>query len=239
MSITTPTSRAPLPSLPPLQPGDRLTSEEFQRRAEGLPDDVKVELIEGVVYIPPPVFEEHHGLPHSILNAWLGGYWAATPGVVVAANTSLRLDSDNLPQPDAYLRILETHGGRSRRAPDGYVDGSPELIAEIAASSASRDLHDKLNAYRRNGVSEYVVWRTYDVAIDWFALRGGRYLPLSVGGDGIVRSEVFPGLWLDQVALLRSDISAVLRVLQQGLSTPEHGAFVSRLQRATGAPSVT
>jgi len=236
MSITSPTSRPSTAVIPPLQPGDRLTAAEFQRRAEQMPEGVKVELIEGTVYMPPPVFEEHHGSPHVALITWLGAYWAATPGVVPADNTSLRLDLDNVPQPDAYLRVLETHGGRSRRAPDGYVDGPPELIAEIAASSASRDLHDKLNAYRRNGVSEYLVWRTYDVAIDWFALRGGRYLPLSAGSDGILRSEVFPGLWLDQIALLRSDISAVLRVLQQGLTTPEHDAFVSRLQRANGTP---
>lgn len=219
---------------PPLQTGDRLTRAEFQGRLERLPDGVKAELIEGVVYMPPPVFEEHHGSPQYDLVTWLGVYRAATPGVVGADNTTVRLDQRNMPQPDVYLRILETHGGRSRRSADGYLDGVPELIAEIAATSGRRDLHDKLRAYERNGVQEYVVWRTYDSAIDWFVLRGGRYERLSPAADGMYRSEVFPGLWLDATALIRGDLAAVLAVLQQGTASSAHTDFIARLQAAKG-----
>ena len=93
-------------------------------------------------------------------------------------NATLRLDLDNEPQPDGYLRLLPECGGQARLV-DGYVTGAPELIVEIAASSASYDLHEKLNAYRRNGVREYVVWRVWDQAVDWFVLRGGRFEPLA------------------------------------------------------------
>jgi Uma2 family endonuclease len=114
------------------------------------------------------------------------------------------------------------------------VGGPPELVAEVAASSASYDLHDKLRAYQRNGVCEYLVWRTWDSAIDWFVLREGRFERLPVSEAGQLRSEVFPGLWLDPAAMIRGDFAQVTAVLQQGLASPEHAAFVARLHAASG-----
>jgi Uma2 family endonuclease len=224
----------PIPALhvPRLQSGDRLSDAEFQRRYEAMLDSTKAELIEGIVYIPPPVFEDSHGGPHADLMGWLAFYRAVTPGVRCADNTSLRLDLGNLPQPDAYVRILPTQGGKTRTDERGYVVGAPELIAEIAASSANYDVHDKLVAYQRNGVREYVVWRTYDAQIDWFAIRAGRYHRLRQGRDGIYRSRVFPGLWLIPAALIRGDVATVLRVVQQGTASPEHEKFARRLQKA-------
>jgi Uma2 family endonuclease len=122
--------------------------------------------------------------------------------------------------------LVEECGGQARLV-DGYVTGAPELVLEIAASSASYDLHEKLNAYRRNGVREYVIWRVWDEAIDWLVLRQGRYEPLAPV-DGVYRSEVFPGLWLDAAAVLRSDLARVLEVLQQGLAGQEHADFVRK-----------
>ena len=141
--------------------------------------------------------------------------------------------SENEPQPDAFLRILPRCGGRSRDE-DNYIAGPPELIAEVAASSASYDLHDKLRAYQRNGVCEYLVWRFWDSAIDWFVLREGRFGPLTLSDKGHFQSEAFPGLWLDPAALIRGDLPQVLAVLQQGISAPEHQTFVARLQAAVG-----
>ncbi|MEX2175507.1 MAG: Uma2 family endonuclease [Pirellulaceae bacterium] len=218
-------------SIPPLVAGDRLTRDEFQRRYAAMPDVKKAELIEGVVYMASPVSNDDHAAPHAALMMWLGVYWAMTPGVQAGDNGTLHLDLDNDPQPDGYLRILPEFGGRSKTV-DGYVEGSPELIAEVAASSVSYDLHDKLNAYRRNGVQEYVVWRVWDKAIDWLVLRGGRYFPLQADSAGHYQSEVFPGLWLDPAALLRGDLARVLAVLQEGLASPEHSAFVGKLRQA-------
>ena len=114
---------------------------------------------------------------------------------------------------------------------DDFVEGGPELVAEVAASSASYDLHDKLNAYRRNGVQEYVVWRIWDRAVDWFVLCSGRYEQLSPTADGNLQSKVFPGLWLDPAALVAGDLARVLQFLQQGLASPEHAAFVAHLRQ--------
>jgi len=217
--------------IPPLVAGDRLTREEFHRRYMAMPDVNKAELIEGVVYVPSPVSLEGHCAPHADLISWLGQYRAHTVGVQAGDNGTLRLDLDNEPQPDAFLRIRPEFGGRSQTV-DDYVEGAPELIGEVAASSASYDLHDKLNAYRRNGVKEYIVWRVWDQAIDWFELRSGRYEPLTLNADGLYQSEVFPGLWLDAAALIRGDLARVLAVVQQGLATPEHAEFVKRLAQA-------
>ena len=217
-------------AIPPLPNGDHLTREEFERRYESMPEVNKAELIEGVVHMPSPVSAEDHGEPHFDLITWLGVYRAHTPSVRGGDNSTLRLDLDNEPQPDAYLRLLPECGGQARLV-DGYVTGAPELVVEIAASSASYDLHEKLNAYRRNGVREYVVWRVWDAVIDWFVLRGGRF-ELLQPSDGIYRSETFPGLWLASDAVLSGDLARALAVLQQGLASPEHTAFVAGVRQA-------
>ncbi|AXY67980.1 Uma2 family endonuclease [Thermosynechococcus sichuanensis E542] len=215
--------------LPPLENGDRLTRDEFERRYAAMPHLKKAELIEGIVYVASPLRYRSHSQPHLFLITWLGTYCAATPGVEAADAPTIRLDGDNEPQPDAILRL--SHGGRSRITADDYIEGAPELVVEIAASSAAYDLHDKLKVYRRNGVQEYLVWCTYDRQIYWFSLEAGEYQPLTADAEGMIRSRQFPGLWLAPEALLAHDLGRVLQVLQQGIATPEHQAFVARQQR--------
>ncbi len=217
-------------TLPPLENGDRLTRPEFERRYEAMPQLKKAELIEGVVYLGSLVHHDQHGLPESDLHIWIGMYRWATPGTTSAGNTTVRLDLDNEPQPDVFLRIA--HGGSSRITDDGYIEGAPELVIETSASSASYDLYDKLRAYRRNGVQEYVVRRVLDRAVDWFTLRDGAYERLEPDEAGIIRSEVFPGLWLNVTALLGGDGPKVLATLQEGLASPERAAFVEGLRSA-------
>jgi len=214
-----------------LQAGDRLTRAEFERRYRGMPHVRKAELIEGVVYMPSPVSNEGHSSPHFELITLLGVYRAQTPGVQGGDNGTVLLDLDNEPQPDAFVRVLPTYGGQSGDRGD-YVEGAPELIAEVTASSASYDLHDKLRVYRRNGVCEYIVWRVWDREIDWFVLCEGAYERLAPTADGVYRSEVFPGLWLDAAALLAGNLAQAIQVVQQGLASPSHAEFVARLQQA-------
>ncbi len=235
MAIETSSQTSAARSVPDLHAGDRLTRAEFERRYAAMPRLHKAELVEGVVYVPSPVSTNDHGDPCFKLITWLGGYMAMTPGVQGGDNSTVRLDLDNEPQPDAFLRILPECGGQSRTV-DGYVEGAPELVAEVSASSASYDLHDKLNAYRRNGVSEYVVWRVGDRAIDWFVLREGRFERLVPDAFGRYESEVFPGLWLDAAALLEGNLARVLQVAQQGLTVPGHAEFVRNLSARRGAP---
>ncbi|MBD2269054.1 Uma2 family endonuclease [Anabaena sp. FACHB-1391] len=221
------TAISPILTIPPLENGDKLTRHEFERRYHAMPNLKKAELIEGVVYVASPLRIKSHGEPHAYIMTWLGVYKAATPGIGFADNATVLIDTDNEPQPDALLRI-ET-GGQSRINKDDYVEGAPELIVEIAASSASYDVHEKLKVYRRNQVQEYLIWRVYDYQFDWFRLQQGEYIQLQANADNIICSQVFPGLWLDKTALLGGDLGRVLAVLQQGLASPEHENFISRL----------
>jgi Uma2 family endonuclease len=217
--------------VPALENGDRLTRCEFERRYAARPDLKNAQLIEGIVYLPSPV-SVAHAEPHAMIQTVLLVYAASTPGIRGADNATVRLDLDNEPQPDVSLCIEPAAGGRSRVSGDDYLEGAPELVVEVAASSASIDLHDKLRAYRRNGVQEYVVWRVLDRQIDWFVLSDGEYRPLTADSAGTIESHVFPGLRLAVDALLQGDTARVLMELQSGLRTPRHATFVENLHRA-------
>lgn len=203
--------RSSSPTLPRLDNGDRLTRDEFHRRYEGMPELKKAELIEGVVYLGSPVSTEH-GSADTKLTTWLGIYQAQTDGVAALSNATVLLDDDNEFQPDLCLRRTE-HG--SSAVEGAYVVGPPELVVEVAASSASRDLHMKKNVYRRNRVREYIVWRVLDGELDWFILRDGVYELLQPDARGVIQSRVFLGLRLAVSSLLAGDFAAVLREQQQ------------------------
>jgi Uma2 family endonuclease len=216
---------------PPLNSGDHLSRAEFERRYHAHPEIKKAELIEGVVYVASPVRHTQHGHPHFNIIGWLSFYCAATPGVSGSDNATTRLDLENEPQPDVLLRLDSALGGRSQITPDGYLEGPPELIVEVAASSAAYDLHEKRRAYARNGVPEYLAIQVYERRVDWFVLREGVYQALTPDAQGVLRSEIFPGLWLRPAALWAGDLATLVAVLQEGLAAPEHTAFVERLRQ--------
>jgi Uma2 family endonuclease len=218
--------------LPPLENGDRLTRAEFERRYRAMPKHVKAELIEGVVYMASPVRITHHAKPHGRIMTWLGVYSASTEVVDFADNSTVRLDADNEPQPDAVLFVKEEFGGASYISLDDYLEGSPELVVEIASSTASYDTTEKKKVYRRNGVKEYIIWRVNDREIDWFAWHEGDYVALRQDENGIVESRFFAGLRLNVEAMLRDELERVLADLQTGLQTAEHKQFVERLRQA-------
>ncbi len=215
---------------PPLNAGDRLSRAEFERRYQAHPEIKKAELIEGVVYVPAPTRVEQHGEPHGQIVTWSGVYTASTPGVRLAANATIRLDFENELQPDAFLQIKPEFGGQSTVSDDDYLEGPPDLIVEIAASSASYDLHDKKRVYARSGVRVYVAVQMYEERIDWFGLREGVYELLEADEQGVFRSDIFPGRWFEVEAFWAGDLVALLAALQKGLASPEHKAFVEQLQ---------
>lgn len=215
-----------------------LEVEEYLRRYDALPEVKKAELIEGVVFMGSPVRIEEHAEPDSVIQTWLGTYVAFTPGTQSAGNATIRLGPRNAPQPDALLRIRPGFGGQSGNSDDGYVLGAPELVAEISASTRSLDLHGKKAAYERLGVREYLVWSVDDAEVLWFHRHAGAFARLAPEADGVVKSLVFPGLWLDVPALLRGDAAAVLARLQTGLATAEHRAFREALAASRPGPAI-
>ena len=216
-------------SLPTLRDGDRLKQPEFHRRYQAYPDNVKIELIGGIVYMASPL-RLSHGRHHLEL-AWIFGcYKCQTPGVCGADNTTTILGPDSEPQPDLSLRILPEYGGQSRSDEDDYLVGPPELVAEVADSSEDFDRRVKKVDYRKARVQEYLVLCLKEKALHWFDFRAGK--KIVANRQGIHRSRVFPGLWIDATALLALDSQRQTRVLRQGLASREHAAFVKKLDAA-------
>lgn len=226
MSVRPPTPRP----IPPLQSGDRLTAREFLRRYRAMPECKKAELVDGEVYVGGRVSFTYHAAPHADAGGWLGTYKAYTPGVDAGSNPTIGLDRRNIPQPDAVMFIHPDCGGRVRLTPKGFLRRAPDLILEVAACEASIELHKKFDVFHRHRVREYLVWRMYDDAVDWFVNRAGRFDPLAPDpADGLLKSVAFPGLWLDAAALIGGDMPAVMAALTRGLASPEHAAFVQLL----------
>jgi Uma2 family endonuclease len=188
-----------------------MTQTEFHRRYEMHPDLHHVELIEGVVYLPSPIRLERHMEPQAMVVTWLGTYAAGRANVRAGGRGTVILDGDNEPEPDAILMLRPEAGGQAYLNEKDYIVGAPELVVEISASSASVDLGDKLRAYRRNGVREYIVWSTFDEELRWFVLRDGDFELLDPDERGVVQSTVFEGLRLNVQALLHGDLAAVLQ----------------------------
>jgi Uma2 family endonuclease len=199
-----------------LESGDLLTRDEFHRRYLTRPDIKKAELVEGIVYVGGRVRAREHGEPNAAVAGWLGFYAAYAPEVQCGLHATVILDERNEVQPDVLA--WRPAPGAPRLTDDGYLKGPPQLIVEVAASSVSYDLHQKKEAYRRNGVQESVVWRVQDEAIDWFRLHDGQYVAIQPDADGLIESEQFPGLRLHVENMLAGDLAAVLAHLQSGTS---------------------
>jgi Uma2 family endonuclease len=195
-----------------LENGAVMTREEFHAAYLNRDELRHVELIEGIVYMPSPIKLESHSEPQALLLVWLRAYARNRPGVRAAGPATIELDGANEPEPDVVL-VRTSPGWLSQ---EGYIAKAPELVVEIAGSSRSRDLNQKKRAYERNGVKEYVVWRTGDSAIDWFELREGRYVSRAPSASGRIESREFPGLVLDVPAALALDEDRVLAALRSG-----------------------
>ncbi len=232
-SITHAQDRAPLKRMvaPLFKNGEQLTQNEFHRRYVAMPDGYCAELIGGVVIVSASAVSIAHSRPLSLIHNLIGHYEVATIGVETLMDTTVVLDDANEVQPDTNLRILPDFGGRGTNA-DRYIMQAPELVVEVANSTEKIDLNQKFYAYQKNGALEYLVHLVREPALKWFVLKNGNYELLPCDKSGVIRSEAFPGLWLNARALLKRDLRGMLKTLGRGLASPEHAAFCKRLSAA-------
>jgi Uma2 family endonuclease len=223
------TSRAVRGVVEELHSGDRMTREEFHRIYEQMPEDFKAELIGGIVYVASPT-GRRHGKHHLLLGTVFCAYEASTPGVDAADNATVILANDAEPQPDLYLRILPQFGGQSNTTKDDYVEGSPELVAEIAHSTHALDLHAKREAYARHGVLEYLVLSLKERRLRWFDLQSDK--DLEADENAVCKIRTFPGLWINVEGLLQQNYQQLMATLKLGLESQEHSDFVGKLASA-------
>jgi Uma2 family endonuclease len=219
---------------PHLENGDRLTKQEFLLRWAASPEIKHAELLEGIVYVNAAAIRARsHGLPHYLMASWLGAYRRATPSVLVILPSTIELSEQDLPEPDVMMIIDHPAYGATSFDEDDWLYGPAELVVEISASTASKDLNLKRRVYEKAGVKEYIVWRTIETGLDWFVLsESGTYEKMSVdSADGFYKSQVYPGLWLDPEVLFSQNETLLIERLQEGIKTPEHASFVSKLKR--------
>jgi Uma2 family endonuclease len=225
--VTMPATALVLP--PPLRAGEVLTRDEFLRRWDAMPELKRAELINGVVQMASPIGALHRNYQF-LLNVWVGQYTIATPGVQGGANGTWLMTDVDVPQPDLDLRILPVAGGQSRDE-GSYPAGAPELIVEVSESTHTKDAGEKLRLYERNGVREYITVRPRRRQIAWRVMVRRKYTELSPAKNGIYRSRVFPGLWLDPVALWNEDLAGLAATVQAGVATLDHARFIQALAR--------
>jgi hypothetical protein len=228
-----PDGTAVIKSPRPLIEGERLDQPTFHARYMAMPPGTRAELIGGVVYMPSPL-SRAHGKAHVPTIVWLSYYAENTAGIEVLDGATVILAWKSEPQPDAMLRILPEFGGRTS-VQKGMVCGAPELVAEVAKATRYVDLGPKLADYEQAGVREYIVRALDPDEVIWFKQEGGSLVRVPPDADGLYRSPFLPGLWLEPEALVRGDTRRLRQVLDQGVATPEHAAFVAELaaRRAT------
>lgn len=216
---------------PWLENGERMDQKTFHERYLKTPASFRAELIGGIVYLRSSPSKIRHGRSSAEFTGWLYLYQVATPGTIGQNNATTILGAESECQPDSALLILPSHGGQTVDGDDKFTHGAPELVVEVAWSSRSLDLNAKLRDYERAGVREYIVRDLRGKAVQWFALTNSQLEPSSPSPDGLFRSRVFPGLWLDPSALLNGNHAMVVAALQRGLASPEHAEFVADLER--------
>jgi Uma2 family endonuclease len=220
-------STAKLPAIAPLVAGQRLNQATFHERYEAMPPGVRAELIGGVVYMSSPVGKWHYVTTANAVG-WLWTYRNRTSGTEMGDNGSTALDDFSEVQPDAFLRILPERGGQTHDF-GKIIRGAPELVIEVADSSKSIELGPKMAEYERAGTLEYIVFTIDADAVLWHVRQGGRLVRIPPDADGLYRSKILPGLWLDPAALIADDGPAMVTTLERGLATVEHVEFVAKL----------
>jgi len=230
--ILTPTSakRTSKPASGKKQPllweGQRLDRETFHRLYSDSPELKRVQLIEGIVYMPSPMRFVQHAHPEVSFTTWLTYFASFTPGVNSGGQATLKIDGKNEYQPDGMLFYDK---GQLIIDNDGYLVGVPELVVEVSASTISVDSNEKYLVYQKYGVKEYLLWNTEAKKITWYGRSGSKFVPMKPNREGIIKSKAFPGLWLNVAAMLKGNLKLVLKTLQEGLSSKEHQKFVASL----------
>ena len=192
----------------------------------GTSPETNADLVGGVVHLWIRVTVSH-GQMSATLNGGIGLSRVGLTGIHGGVRTTTVLGDDSEVQPDATLRF--PIGGTSAVNDDDYLVGCPELVCDVVDTADAHALTARRADDERYGATEVVMVTVREPRVLWLVGEGDRLTERSPDADGVYRSGVFPGLWLDPAALLAEDMQRLLDVLRQGLATPEHAAFAASL----------
>ncbi len=224
-----------------LENGARMDQPTFHALYKQTPEGFRAQLIGGTVYVMASPTSQRHGRPHARIVHWLSLYSDDTPGTDVLDNTTNVLGRESEPEPDACLLVQPEYGGQTAADKDDMLVGAPELIVEVANTTRAIDLGRKKADYEEAGVREYVVILAQEQAVVWFRRGPDEFTEMPAGANGVFRSELFPGLWLDPRGIFDPTTRRLTAATRKGLASPEHAAFVAGLaaRRKTKKPRKT
>ena len=174
--------------------GVKLTYDDFVRFPE---DGKRHELIDGVHYVTPSPNTSHQSIAGN-LHWLLRRYLEAQPrGRLFFAPFDVLFSQFDVVEPDLlYLG----HARASQALTDANVQGSPDLVIEIASrGTRTRDASIKLRLYERGGVREYWIVDPHSLCVRVYRRSGDRFAKPedfpNEAGDTIT-SPLFPDLAL-------------------------------------------
>ena len=191
-------------------PGVRMTERQF---VQWCPPDVRAEWEDGEVILVPPENIGHNdteGLLAAVVRLFVEHH---DLGRVFAGSAAVRLPGVRRRRvPD----LVFVSKARSHLIGDTFIDGPPDLIAEIVSpDSVERDWVDKRAEYERAGVREYWIVDPSHERFAASALRGKKYRPVRPDADGRVYSKVLRGLYVRPEWLWRTPLPKVADLLKE------------------------
>lgn len=169
----------------------RWTADEFLRLPE---DPRRVELLDGEIVVTPPVIRHQQVVMR--LGMALYEHVTAIGGSAFNVNVDIRVDSDNVVQPDVLV-FLPEHVGRIGVK---RVEEPPDLVVEVSSpSTKGMDRIRKRALYERFGVAEFWIVDLDEDVIEVYRLGTDGYAdPVRFVRGETVTTPLLPG-WSAEV----------------------------------------
>lgn len=160
---------------------------------EKLPEDVRLEIIDGVVYdmAASPVVK--HQKIVIKLATFVERFFSGKPCTPFVAPLDVVLDDINVVEPDIFVVCDES------KITEKNIKGAPDLIIEVLSpSNIIKDRRTKKWLYEQHGVKEFIIISPMEESAERYWLVDGKYgLPELFNWDESFYSKLFPELYFD------------------------------------------
>jgi Uma2 family endonuclease len=189
-------------------------SEALYDALTALEEDVKAELLDGVMVVHSPEktrHEQEFRFLFVLMNLFAyAHHW----GEVLGSMATVHLGECRKVKPDIAAVRLE----RAHIITEDAIEGVPDLVLEIVSESTRRyDFGEKRKVYEEAGVPE--IWLVdFERKVVMVVRRVGRRYRSEAKSRGILRSQVMKGFWLRVEWLWQKELPDPTECLQVILS---------------------